>query len=81
MSPVSRRAHTVLFGAAIVAATCLVGAQAPALQPVQTAPLSQAIPVDPQITVGRYPNGLRSYVRANPKTEKGAELRLVVRYG
>jgi len=39
------------------------------------------IPVDPLITVGRLPNGLRYYVRANQLPAKRAELRLAVNAG
>lgn len=42
---------------------------------------SQRIRVDPAITVGRLPNGLRYYVRANSRPENRAELRLVVNAG
>jgi zinc protease len=42
---------------------------------------AQPLPVDSQVTVGTLPNGLRYYVRANPKPEHRAELRLVVRAG
>src|ERR1700733_4623583 len=47
----------------------------------QTTSLTQAIPVDPQITIGHLQNGLEYYVRANRKPEKRAELRLVVKAG
>jgi zinc protease len=47
----------------------------------ETAPLSDTLPVDPQITVGRLSNGLRYYIRANHKPEQRAELRLVVNAG
>jgi zinc protease len=47
----------------------------------QNTSLTQAIPVDPQITIGHLPNGLEYYVRANRKPEKRAELRLVVKAG
>jgi len=53
--------------------TSLAGAQSTAL--------TQAIPVDPQITIGHLQNGLQYYVRANRKPEKRAELRLVVKAG
>lgn len=43
--------------------------------------LSQAMPVDPQITIGRLTNGLRYYIRANRRPEKRAELRLAVNVG
>ncbi len=39
------------------------------------------MPVDPQITMGQFKNGLRYYIRANKKPEKRAELRLVVKAG
>src|SRR5262245_61933622 len=43
--------------------------------------LSQQMPVDPEVTVGTLPNGLRYYVRPNGKPAHQAELRLVVRAG
>lgn len=39
------------------------------------------LPFDPAVTIGTLPNGLRYYIRANPKPEKRAELRLVVNAG
>lgn len=47
----------------------------------QTTSLSQPMPVDPEITMGKFPNGMRYYIRANKKPEKRAELRLVVKAG
>jgi zinc protease len=63
---------------AVIAGTCLAAAQqtAPA-----TAPLTTTIPVDPQITVGKLPNGLTYYIRPNKKPEDRAELRLAVNAG
>jgi zinc protease len=68
--------------------------QAPPLSAQQTLPgrettadsvaayaLSDKMPVDPEALVGTLPNGLRYYVRANPKPAKRAELRLVVKAG
>ena len=49
--------------------------------PSQAASLAQPMPVDPQITIGTFKNGLRYYIRANKKPEKRAELRLVVKAG
>jgi zinc protease len=43
--------------------------------------LSQQMPVDPEVTVGSLPNGLRYYVRPNAKPARRAELRLVVKAG
>src|SRR6516162_11547703 len=48
----------------------------------QVAPsLSDPIPVEREITIGKLPNGLRYYIRANNRPEKRAELRLVVKAG
>ena len=43
--------------------------------------LAQQMPVDPRITIGRLPNGLRYYIRVNQLPEKRAELRLAVNAG
>jgi zinc protease len=43
--------------------------------------LTDAMPTDPQITMGKFPNGMSYYIRANKKPEKRAELRLVVKTG
>ena len=43
--------------------------------------LTDLMPVDPDATVGTLPNGLRYYVRPNPKPARRVELRLVVRAG
>jgi zinc protease len=43
--------------------------------------LAQPMPVDPQITMGQFKNGLRYYIRTTRKPEKRAELRLVVKTG
>ena len=47
----------------------------------QNVPLTAAVPVDPRITVGTLPNGLRYYVRANNQPQGRAALRLVVSAG
>src|SRR6266545_526513 len=76
------------FGAFCVAATQFVAAQQPAASAVQpaaspaaSAPLTATIPLDAQITTGRFANGLRYYIRKNKKPEQRAELRLVVNAG
>lgn len=68
-------------------------AQAPASVPARQAPpaapapasqaddLAMPLPVDPLVTVGTLPNGLRYYLRANGVPERRAELRLVVNAG
>jgi zinc protease len=75
------RLQLMFLACAIVAATCLAGARQATTAPAQSASLAQAMPVDPQITMGQFPNGLRYYIRANAKPEKRAELRLVVKAG
>jgi len=45
------------------------------------APADSLLPVDPAVTVGTLPNGLRYYVRVNHRPAKRAELRLVVNAG
>ena len=84
---VRTRTQLMLLIAAFLALTCLVGArqqaatiQAQATQ-AQSAALTQAMPVDPQITMGKFANGLTYYIRANKKPEKRAELRLVIKAG
>lgn len=43
--------------------------------------LADKIPVDPNIKMGRLPNGLVYYIRKNTKPEKKVQLRLVVNTG
>jgi zinc protease len=79
---VRKRTQMTLLAAAILFATSLGVAQQPAAtNPLQSAPLAQSMPFDSQIALGRLPNGLRYYVRANNRPEKRAELRLVVKAG
>src|SRR6476659_7085633 len=76
------RVRVSLLATAVVAAVSLAGAQQPAATTtVQNAPLTQNVPVDPLITVGTLPNGLRYYVRVNKLPQARAELRLVVNAG
>ena len=54
----------------------------PAIPPaVRAATLEQQVPVDPLITVGTLPNGMRYYVRENRQPQARAELRLAVKAG
>ena len=57
-----------------VVAVCLPAAS-------QTPQLNQPMPLDPAITMGKFPNGLRYYILRNKKPEKRAELRLVIKAG
>src|SRR5688572_17735242 len=43
--------------------------------------LTDKLPADPNVTVGRLPNGLTYYIRVNKKPEARAELRLAVNAG
>ena len=76
-----KRASLMVF-ALIVATTGLVAtAQRAVTTGPQNVPLTAVVPVDPRITVGTLPNGLRYYLRANKQPERRAELRLVVNAG
>src|SRR6187399_2813238 len=71
---------------ALIAAAVPASAQAPAgrettAQSVASYALADQMPVDPEVLVGALPNGLRFYVRPNPKPARQAELRLVVKAG
>ena len=70
-----------LVAAIAVAATVATAQQAVPSTSAQTAPLTQTIPVDPQIRTRTLPNGLRYYVRANRQPQGRAELRLAVKAG
>lgn len=69
----------------VIAAARLISAQgavAPPQPPRSVAPAaSDTIAVDPLITIGTLPNGLRYYVRPNATPRGRAELRLVVKTG
>jgi zinc protease len=43
--------------------------------------LTADMPVDPEVLVGGLPNGLRYYIRPNPRPARQVELRLVVKAG
>src|SRR5262249_20449183 len=72
--------------ALLAAAGAVADAQTPAgreisAESVASYALSQQMPVDPEVTVGTLPNGLRYYVRPNGRPAKRAELRLVIKAG
>jgi zinc protease len=69
---------------ALVASVQFIGAphahaQAAAQRPQLAS--TDPLPTDPAVRVGRLDNGLRYYIRANPRPEKRAELRLAVDAG
>jgi zinc protease len=43
--------------------------------------LTQQMPVDPEVSLGTLPNGMKYYVRPNLKPARRVELRLVVKAG
>ena len=71
------RTRLLLLTSAILLSSLLTSPS----QLVRAQALSDPMPVDPQITIGKYANGMRYYIRANKKPEKRAELRLVVKAG
>jgi zinc protease len=72
----------MLLVTAIVTAVGFAAAQQTAIPPnVLAAALDDTVPVDPLITVGTLPNGLRYYIRENRQPQARAELRLVVNAG
>ena len=79
------RVRLVVLVTTLVAALGLVRAQQvapPSIPPaVRAATLEQVVPVDPLITVGMLPNGMRYYVRENRQPAARAELRLAVKAG
>jgi len=78
------RARARLIVLTLTIATTTVGvtyAQRAAATGPQNTPLTAPVPVDPRITVGTLPNGLRYYLRANNQPQGRAELRLVVNAG
>src|SRR5688572_15358723 len=74
----------ILFVAAVlcvVRSAPVTGDQLAASSGAATVPLAQKVPVDPRITIGTLPNGLRYYIRRNQAPRNRAELRLVVKAG
>jgi zinc protease len=64
----------------MLSVVCVIGAQQ-THKSLDGGALTQPMPVDPQITMGQFKNGLRYYIRTTKKPEKRAELRLVVKAG
>ena len=78
---IRKRVYALILAAAVLVAPGFAGVYGQQPAPAAPPPLTQPMPVDPAITQGRLPNGLRYYVRANKKPEQRAELRLVVKAG
>ncbi|MCC7262957.1 MAG: insulinase family protein [Candidatus Latescibacteria bacterium] len=77
------RSIALWLGAVLLWSSCSTVAHGPRRQvPPDITPLmDQRLPVDPQVKVGKFDNGLQYLIRANPRPERRAELRLVVKAG
>jgi zinc protease len=69
------------LGVSVAGAQQQAAVQTGAQNSAQTIALTRVVPVDPLITVGTLPNGLRYYIRVNKQPQARAELRLVVNAG
>jgi zinc protease len=81
MTAHTRAPFTLLMLVVAATTSVLATAQRAITTGPQNAPLTAVVPVDPRITVGTLPNGLRYYLRANRQPQGRAELRLVVNAG
>ena len=72
MTGIYTRRRLISVVVTVVIATTLTAAQQTPLPAVQNAPLSQVVPIDPQITVGTLANGVRYYIRANTQPRNRA---------
>src|SRR5262245_14755161 len=75
---ITRTSRLLLLTLVLALAGCLAATQ---IQIARAQALTEVMPTDPQITIGKFSNGLRYYIRTNKKPEKRAELRLVVKAG
>ena len=71
------------WSSALTCAVVLFGGLVLAAQTPQTAPppLTQPLPVDPDVSTGQFENGLKYMIRRNALPAGRAELRLVVNVG
>src|SRR5829696_426250 len=80
MSTGTRSLLVAIVALAVAARLVVAQPTSPATRAAQDA-LTAVIAVDPQVRVGRLPNGLQYFVRANGQPQGRAELRLVVNAG
>ncbi len=78
---IRRSLPIVLVLAALPFAPLAARAQGTAVARTAIPAPGDPLPADPAVTVGTLPNGLRYYIRENPKPEQRAELRLVINAG
>src|SRR5262245_2793252 len=84
--PLRRATARLLICLLVAAAVRLASAQSASGRETTAAsvaghPLSADMPIDPDVLIGGLPNGLRFYIRPNPRPPREAELRLVVKAG
>jgi zinc protease len=78
----STRPYAWLAAAALTGSAITLSAAPQLAAPAALdAPLTATVPIDPRITVGTLPNGLRYYIRKNQRPQGRAELRLAVNTG
>lgn len=80
----NKKTNFVLLGlTALIAVSNPVAGQKKAVQPKQSAPVTSGklIPADPEVKIGKLPNGLTYYIRKNTEPKNRAELYLVNRIG
>src|SRR5689334_1275870 len=86
LSSLARATARLLFCLFVALAAGSASAQVPSGRETTAASvagyaLSADMPIDPEVLVGGLPNGLRFYIRPNPRPARQVELRLVVRAG
>ena len=83
MKPRSRTVLVLFVLIAMAPLTSALAWQARVADPqeARSAALEAELPVDPDVRVGTFANGLKYYIRANKRPENRAELRLVVNAG
>ncbi|MEP6491542.1 MAG: insulinase family protein [bacterium] len=74
--------YSLTLAASLTSSSLFAQGAKPATPPAAAAAaLTAPLPLDPKVKIGTLPNGIRYYIRQNPKPEKRAELRLVVNAG
>jgi zinc protease len=81
MTVCARALWLVMVSALTLDAGLAAAGQRAVVSGAHDAPLTATVPVDPRITVGTLPNGMRYYIRANDQPRNRAEIRLVVNAG
>jgi zinc protease len=75
------RRSALLASLSVLAAVSALRAQAPGPVPAQAVNGQEVIPFDAAVHTGTLPNGLRFYIRENPRPANRVSLRLAVKAG